>query len=485
MLKDLEARRASGGQPPGEMAQIHELPGVHVDDLRHTDVTPPIERDMQRRLSWLFWPFLFVLLAMVAALYLWRSGDYAPLAGQGDATHPSGVEIHQAPHATPAPEPSVTVPSQPIEASDVHAGREARLVMLSAVDEGRALRLELAFDHPLREAVRLSRVGEQVELYLPGIRSATVESPHPRLHGWRSERAGDVWRLGFTWPATADVRLQPRRGDEGAQHWELILAWPASVGREAAPLQAKGAHDLPITPSSVQKETLQAPTTPLIAQGPHPAEASPKVASFSPNLTPAQRMEALYAEAWQLQQKGRIELAIEKLRQVLQIQPEYVRARELLVRLLMLSGQFRDAEIELVRGLEIQSRQPELVELMARMLADQGRVQEALAFLRARMQTDRLAHQALFAALAARAGDHLEAAEAYRHAAELDPRDPRWLLGRAIALENSGQPAAARAIYAQALGLEGLDAALRAYAQERLQHLGQREVNSSSNNRVQ
>ncbi|MEW5972922.1 MAG: tetratricopeptide repeat protein [Pseudomonadota bacterium] len=469
MLKDLEARKASG-----ERSQADERLAGHVDGLLHTDVRPPIERAVQRHLSWLFWPFLFILLALAAALYLWRSGDDAPLAvlgsveelaGQRDVTPSSGVEVRQAPHAIPALEPPIPMSPQPSEANRKD---EVCLVMLSAVDEGQALRLELAFDHPLPEAVRMSRDGERVDLYLPGIRSATAERPHPRLHGWQSQQAGDGWRLGFTWPSTADVRLQPRRGDDGMRYWELILAVPALADREATPAQAKGGHDLPVTPSPVQKETSQAVSTP-------PKPASARVAGFSPGLTPAQQAEALYAEAWQLQQKGRAELAMDKLRQAVQAQPEHVRARELLVRLLLRAGQPRAAEVELVRGLEIQPRQPELVELMARLLADQGRGQEALGLLREKMQVDRLAHQALFAALAARAGDHAGAADAYLHAAELDPRDPRWPLGRAIALENSGQPAASRAAYVQALGLEGLDAASRAFVQERLQQLGQGE----------
>ncbi|MFZ5536570.1 MAG: tetratricopeptide repeat protein [Pseudomonadota bacterium] len=474
MLKDLEARKASSGQSPGEMAQVGERLATHIDGLRHTDVTPPIERVVRRHLSWLFWPFLLILLAVAAALYLLRSGNQAPMAGLGSVeelagsrgeTPPSGPEIRQAPSPASAPEtvPPATPHSAPGDAED-----EVRLVMLSAVDQGQALRLDLAFDKALREAVRLSRDGERVDLYLPGIRSATVERPHPSLREWQSQQAGEGWRLGFVWPSTADVRLQPRRSDDGLRHWELLLASPAPSDREAVPAPAKDGHGVPVAAGPAKKESPRAVSVP-------PKPASDKVAGSSPGLTPAQQAEALYAEAWQLQQKGRAELAMDKLRQAVQAQPEHVRARELLVRLLLRSGQPRAAEIELLHGLEIQPRQPELVELMARMLADQGRGQEALAFLRARMAADRLAHQALFAVLAARAGDHAVAAEAYRHAAELDPRDPRWPLGRAIALENSGQPATARAAYAQALGLEGLDAASRAFVQERLQQLGQGE----------
>lgn len=469
MLKDLEARKISGDMP-----QADERLAGHDDGRLHTDVTPPIEKAIQRHLSWLFWPFLFILLALAVALYLWRSGVHTPsadpssleeLAAQRGTTPPSEVENHQSPKATPVPEPPAPAP-QPHAEANVEG--EAHLIMLSAVDEGQALRLELAFDKPLRKAVRLSRNGEQVDLYLPGIRSAMAERPHLRLHNWQSQQADDGWRFGFTWPSTADVRLRPRRGDDGLRHWELILALPAPEDRKPAPAQAKGGHDLPVTPSPVQQETSQARTTP-------PKPASAKVAGFSPGLTPAQQAEALYAEAWQLQQKGRTELAMEKLRQAVQAQPELVRARELLVRLLLRAGQPQAAEIELMRGLELQPHQPELVELMARLLTDQGRGQQALEFLQARMQPDRLAHQVLFAVIAARAGQHGAAVEAYRHAIEIDPRDPRWPLGLAIALENSGQPASARAAYIQALGLEGLDAASRAFALERLQQLTQGE----------
>ncbi|MFZ5466925.1 MAG: tetratricopeptide repeat protein [Pseudomonadota bacterium] len=551
MLKDLEARKASSGHPSVEdmlRRQGEALPG-HIEELRHIDVTPPIEQAVRRRLPWLFWPFMLAMLAIAAALFLlirapdpdrlpaWMveggenrasSGDQAlppvlssveGLAGAGGEASPSVQKAGQVPSPAPVPETSRgSYPEGlvPRGASGMDAGRdfdagpaspatprpapeeEARLVMLSAVDQGQALRLDLAFDAALREAVRLSRDGERVELYLPGIRSATAERPHPGLRDWHSQQAGEGWRLGFAWPSPADVRLQSFRSDDGLQHWELILAAATAMPAPAktnGPSAATGA-DTPRPPSHLEGRS----------RGPYPAGASamdggrvreegPRVReegtttqgserreqrahatqSPTPSLTPSQQAEALYAEAWLLQQKGRAELAMDKLRQAVQAQPEHVRARELLVRLLARAGQPRAAEVELVRGLEIQPRQPELVELMARMLADQGRGQEALGLLRERMQVDRLAHQALFAALAARAGDHAGAAEAYRHAAELDPRDPRWPLGRAIALENSGQPAASRAAYVQALGLEGLDAASRVFAQERLQHLGQGE----------
>lgn len=332
--------------------------------------------------------------------------------------------------------------------------RKPRLVMVTAHAQEQGLRLDLAFDAPMHKPIQLRREGDRVELLLPDVSQTPPELPHPALRNWRAVTTDTGLQIAFLWPMAADVRLRAGKDEDGLQHWGLWLATSPAYGK----LETAAA----LAPEDGGLARTQGPST-------------PRESAHSQHLSYAQKADSLYAEAWQLQQKGRTELAMDKLRQSLQTQPEHVRARELLVRLLLRAGQPRAAEIELVRGLDIQPRQPELVELMARLLADQGRGQEALEFLQARMQAEHLAHQSLFAALAARAGKHGAAAEAYRHAAELDPRDPRWPLGRAIALENSGQPAAARAAYAQALGLEGLDAASRVFAQERLQQLGQGE----------
>jgi len=456
MLRDLERRKAPAGTLPRDISQ-HGVGGEavadHIEALRHTDVTPPVERRARRRLSWLFWPFLLVLLAVAGALYLLRSQGTdtvtaavpvpAKEAGRAAALDITSPPAMNGSSATPTRDgQSHTVPpSAPPKAP--------RLVMLSAVAQGQGLRLDFGLDVPAEKPLRLSREGEQVSLFLPGVLAAPLESPHPSLRDWHSAEVDGGWRIGFLWPTKADVRMRMHRSEDGLQHWELVLAPEPAAPASAEPPGAKAAR----TP-------------------PPPPQRASKPAS---DLTPAQKAEALYAEAWLLQQKGRAELAMDKLRQVVQIQPEHVRARELLVRLLLRTGQPRAAEAELARGLEILPRQPEWVELMARMLADQGRILEALGLLRERMQVDRLAHQVLFAALAARAGNHAEAAEAYLRAAALDPRDPRWPLGRAIALENSGQLPAARAAYAQALGFESLDDASRIFARERLQHLGQGE----------
>ncbi len=444
MLKDLEARKAPlrREEPPPP------------EEMRHPDVTPPIERKLRRRLPWLLGALSLALLGM--ALYLlWQAPGL--LTRQAPPLNPVALPAAgplQAARQTPAASPRQAEEPAPAAPATAEAG-QPRLRALSAIEHEGGLRLELTFDRPLPGPLTLSRTGGRVELQLPGATLGPLGSPHPRLSGWQSEATKEGGRIAFDWPSAADIRLIPPEASEGGQRWQILLA-------AAPPHEAAAKPPAPQTPAQAQLPT-QAPAAPS------PAPQAPRP---SPGLSPAKKAEALYSEAWQLQQKGRLDLALEKLDQALKLDPQHARARELRVRLLLRAGLYPAAESELLQGLSLDPRQPELVELLARLLADQGRLPQALQLLRERMQPGRLSHQALYAALAARAGQHAEAAEAYRRAAALDARDPRWPLGLAIALENSGQKAQAAAAYAQALALDGLDDASRAFAEDRLHALG-------------
>jgi|GEM_PF-5575528 len=358
--------------------------------------------------------------------------------------------------------------------------------MLATEASEDALRLELVFDAPLSAPIRLNRAGDRLELLLPGVEAGVQESPHPDLRDWQSVRSGRDWKLGFSWPEAGKVRLKPGAGEEGLRHWQLTLLAPRTESASVAPANnavrtgvgsqsdsrrvesRDGFHSRPAAENTVSAASSLPPSVPAIQhERATPAQPPASRPPARPTLTPQQQAEALYAEAWQWQQKDRASLAQEKLIQALRVQPDHARARELLARLLLRAGAAHEAELELVRGLEIQPDQPDLVELYARLLADQGRTREALGLLRQRMRQDVVAHHALHAVLAGRLGEHAEAARAYGRAAELAPRDPRWPLGQAIALENSAQPGAAREAYARALALDDLDAASRSFAEER------------------
>lgn len=456
MLKDLEARRVAPGLGVDDRDHSSQHDGIHahMDPMHHADATAPIERRAQRHLRWLFWPFVLVLILLAVALYLFVR-DQARMIPTSLEPSPTAIVA-----ATPQPAPSAPAPSPtvepPVEEKPTARPAGPRLAMLVAEGQGKGVRLGLAFDQPLSAPIGLSREGDRIALRVPGVHVEQQASPHVALNDWRSGMTGEDWVFGFQWPADGVVRLQPDTSTDGLQHWQLTLL-PAPVAAEET-----------LKPVPVASASVQPPPAPALQARP---ATQPRSLNPEPALTPAQQAEALYAEAWLLQQKDSMALATDKLQQALRVQPEHARARELLARMMLRAGQSHEAELEVIRGLEVQPRQPDLVELYARMLADQGRVQEARGLLRERMQPDRVAHQSLYALLAARAGDQAQAAEAYRRASELDPRDPRWPLGQAIALENSGQARAAREAYGRALGLEGLDVASRGFVQERLDQM--------------
>ncbi|MFZ5578939.1 MAG: tetratricopeptide repeat protein [Pseudomonadota bacterium] len=470
MLKDLETRKAAAHGPltlEEPVRPYEDSPAPYPEGIRHADTKTRIETVAQRRLPWLFWPFLLGLILIAGALYVFRSGG---LSSERQ------VERVTTTNAAPAKEPSlqamVAAPSEPgAETTASSPLREAppqatpRMVMMAVDGQEGAWRLDLAFDGELPAPLRLTRQGDRVELFIPGVRADIQDAPHPALRDWESAISGPDWRIGFAWPSDHEARLRPLMSDDGLHHWQLALNAPApaatsplktptaQASRSAAPIGAGvGATDVP----------------------PGPAQSRP-FPKPRPGMTPAQQAESLYSEAWQLQQTGRAEQARDKLRQALGAQPDHARARELLARLLLREGAAHDAEVEIVRGLTVQPEQPDLVDLYARMLADQGRMDEALVLLRQRMRVDDAGHQALYAVIAARHGDQARAAEAYGRAAALAPEDPRWPLGQAVALENSGQPRAAREAYARALALDGLDAAARGFVRERLTQLDKGE----------
>ena len=74
---------------------------------------------------------------------------------------------------------------------------------------------------------------------------------------------------------------------------------------------------------------------------------------------------------------------------------------------------------------------------------------------------------ALMAAIFQRAGQHADAARAYRQAVTAQPRQGKWWLGMAISLEAVNNPKAAREAYHRA-ATSGLDGNLKQYAEQRL-----------------
>lgn len=119
-------------------------------------------------------------------------------------------------------------------------------------------------------------------------------------------------------------------------------------------------------------------------------------------------------------------------------------------------------------GLAVVPGQPAWVELQARLLDGSGHRTDAIALLDAQGSPQRLNHQALRGVLNTQEGRFADAANAYRLAITLEPAQPRWWLGLAVALDNLGDAAAARQAYQGALDTAQLDSNGERFARERL-----------------
>ena len=77
----------------------------------------------------------------------------------------------------------------------------------------------------------------------------------------------------------------------------------------------------------------------------------------------------------------------------------------------------------------------------------------------------------LLAGVLSKQGNYKDAAEAYRAAIELAPRNPIWYLGLGIALRADQHPDAAREAFQRARDLKSLPPELQSYVERQLREL--------------
>ncbi len=185
--------------------------------------------------------------------------------------------------------------------------------------------------------------------------------------------------------------------------------------------------------------------------------------------TAEEQAGAGYQQAQRSLQQARPLAAEQQLRKALEIDPAHIAARELLVSLLLSKGQWQLAQQQLQHGLDAAPKHYRFAQVLARLHAEHGEDQQALMVLAAsRVQAaGDPEYLALMAAIFQRAGQHADAARAYRQAVTVQPRQGKWWLGMAISLEAENNVQAAREAYHRA-ATSGLDGKLRQYAEQRL-----------------
>lgn len=457
MLRDLEARKrathkhgdaaaVAGVAPANERDGRPPIaPIAHPHGVRDASSHVGLDERMRRRGRWLLPVYALALVGVAVALYIAVAGPDGLL--RRDAF--SRAQPVSAPTpAVPVPVPAVVASAPPAPTVIV----APRLVMIG-VDEaqGPALTLRLRFAPALTTPLRVNAVDGRVQLGSHGAQVGTLESPSTLLSDWRSEQSGDEWHASFVWDGRVEVNLLPVLGDDASQGWTIRLLPAAARAVAVAPPAPRPApvRSVPATPSAA-------------------AAAAPAPAASAASNSNARDADTLYADAWRLQQAGQVSDAIGRLDSLLQREPRHPRARELLARLWVRSGRVDRATQVLNDGLAVVPGQPAWVELQARLLDGSGHRTDAIALLDAQGSPQRLNHQALRGVLNTQEGRFADAANAYRLAITLEPAQPRWWLGLAVALDNLGDAVAARQAYQGALDTAQLDSNGERFARERL-----------------
>ncbi len=172
--------------------------------------------------------------------------------------------------------------------------------------------------------------------------------------------------------------------------------------------------------------------------------------------------------------RGQPEVAISRLRQLLEQQPGATEARILLARTLIATGRSGLAEQVLEEGLGEAGASYELAFWLARSRLERGETEAARAVLgRHRPAPAGNADYYLLEAAALRElGRHQEALEAYRIVADAEPVNGRAWLGAGLSHEALEQPDAAESAYSQAVSGDHPDSAR--FAAQRLETLQRR-----------
>ena len=202
------------------------------------------------------------------------------------------------------------------------------------------------------------------------------------------------------------------------------------------------------------------------------SDAAP-AAKSSKRFTPQQQADNLYLQAFAQLQQGRSVEARQNLQQVLVLNAEHVKARQLLASLLIEVNALDDAAALLREGLKRSPSETAFSMALARLQLESGEADKALETLAQGAQTagDEPQYHGFYAVLLQRAKRHDEAVQHYLLALRSDPAMPNWLVGIGISLQEQGRNSDAAEAFARARDGGLLNAQLLEFVEQRLQQL--------------
>ncbi|MDO8890846.1 MAG: tetratricopeptide repeat protein [Sulfurimicrobium sp.] len=244
---------------------------------------------------------------------------------------------------------------------------------------------------------------------------------------------------------------------------------PETERSATATIQPEKKEDIPPTvQENPQPAVAEIKKQAVTIESPQPAGINKEIRQ----LTPQQRAENTYRQAYANLQQGRMGEAEENLRQALQFEPRHAAARQALAALLVESRRLERAEQVLQQGLELQQGNTGYATTLARVQVERGNVAAALTTLQRNPPAGENAeYHGFLAALLQRSERHKEAIDHYLAALRSNPGMGPWLLGLGISLQADGQTAKAAEIFRHARQSGSLSPELQAFAEQRLKAL--------------
>lgn len=453
VLRDLDRRRNSprGHVPPG----VRPAPG--------TGASGPYIR---RVLLW----------STVAALF-------------GAAVYLTHVLLPRTPPeiAEPQTPPAMPAAEEDVPAQDMDRGVPG-LQQITVHDAPRGVELRFLADGPVVHVLQSNDDGGGITLRLP---VAGAGTDLPELLGRMPALRAVDWRVHDE-HLTLDLRfhtaprLQARRLAAGVA---LELEFPDGDDPEAeqAPAEASPEDGGAVTADAPEPaetegteiadaaEVDEADTGGLV-EDPLGIPVADGDAADARGLvkSPANSLDAAGAlrRGRDAEEAGETSRAMAIYREALGDMPDAWRVRRALAAIHQGRGERAVALEILAQGLEHEAGAAELARLKARLLREQDpeaaiRVLEkhpAPVFGEGRWH-------ALLAALYRQSGRAEDAVPLYRELAREQSSEGRWWLGLGVSLEESGEPARARAAYQRALAVGGLNSELTAFLRQRIESL--------------
>lgn len=314
----------------------------------------------------------------------------------------------------------------------------------------------------------------------------------PALHPSRSKSSKGIfllilavftfifyWWLSSQHPQKADIRTVPNASEENASipapmYFETIQEPPAAIP-PSMPVQLVSYIE-PLTSPASQRVAIPLPVVANVSNDWIANQEEPS-SSVVNKVYASQTLEEWHDEqfnkALQAIDKGLDEQAIVILQAILVKVPNATDARENLASLYLVYGDFAHATEVVDEGLKYSPANVSLITIKARLLLDQGKTLAAIGLL-SKHRPSIMSYPDFYATLAAAfqsEGRILEAGNLYRSLIQIDPKDGRYWLGYAIALEHNNKLNQAIEAYNRASQSPETDPTVLDYAEKRLKVL--------------